>query len=80
MGNGYGLGLTNGTKGIGTFMATGTYGNYISASEASYGREVGNKNSNSGWATNNQTLGVTTDPAKSGIALEKEPWLVFIAY
>lgn len=57
-------------------MAIGTYGNYISASEASYGREVGNNKSNSGWATNNQTLGITTDSEKSGMIVETDTDLI----
>lgn len=57
-------------------MAIGMYGNYVSASETSYGREVGNNQSNSGWATNNQTLGVTRDPEKSGMIVETDDDLI----
>ena len=65
MGNGMSLGLTNGTVNFG--MLSYSSNAYMHPSTA-YGQPVG---SNSGGGTtgisNNKSIGITTDPTKSGL-------------
>ena len=77
MGNGMTLGLTNGTVngGLGGDDRSGTFAGY----QGLYGKPVGTAGVGGDTAVT-KGAGITTDPEKSGITLEKEPWIVFIAY
>ena len=75
MGNGNTLVLTNGSN-----IAGLTYGDYSFKPSNQSSITVGTSVTEKGWTPTFKAIGITTDPAKSGITLEKEPWLVFIAY
>ena len=62
VGNGMTLGMTNGTNNFGTFLAN-SYGMYGDSN--AYGKNVGSGASESRLET--KTVGITTDPTKSGI-------------
>ncbi|MBR5304950.1 MAG: hypothetical protein IKU37_09020 [Candidatus Gastranaerophilales bacterium] len=66
MGNGMTLGLTDGTNNVGLFPPNAHYENN---SANAYGVQAGTSLTQSGWITN-KSLGITTDPTNSGIALE----------
>ena len=81
MGNGLNLGLTDGTTAIGIGFKTTDQA--IKGSTSFYGKTIGAYAPLGGVASaafSGYSYGITTDPEKSGITLEKEPWLVFIAY
>lgn len=66
MGNGMTLGLTDGTNNAGVFISNAG----LTESSNNYGTNVGYSFTTTGGLTNNKSVGVTTDPTKSGIALE----------
>jgi len=63
------LGLTDGTNNMGLFQSDSSYRD-LRAGTPSYGTEVGDTNLNSSGV--NKTLGITTDPTKSGIIVEPD--------
>lgn len=69
VGNGMTLGLTNGSANVGLFgiITTGNVSIFESA-ESAYGEPVGSTKTTVG-RTNINTMGITTDPIKSGIEL-----------
>ena len=83
MGNGYGLGLTSGdNNGVLGRVATSSTTAALVAGNLD-GRRLPETNiGNYLESTIGYTfqVGIATDPEKSGITLEKEPWIVFIAY
>lgn len=78
------LGVTNGTNNYGLQSGgvsgvTGS-GYLVTASQNRYGTNNGSQSSNSNL-NNSTTIGVTTDPAQSGIVLETDEIAkTFIAY
>lgn len=67
------LGLTDGTNYAGLMgeKPTGSSASYAVPFISSYGATVGTKPSRTGSFTNSIVYGVTTDPAKSGIILNR---------
>lgn len=78
MGNGMALGLSDGTINGGLGRSTATVG-HLDTFKDNYGATLPGGTS-SGVAALTKAVGLTTDPEKSGITLEKEPWIVFIAF
>lgn len=72
-GNGMTLGLTDGTKNGGLWFSS-AYA--LDASTTSYGTTVGTATINNPL-TNSKDIGVTTDPSKSGMVVDKNSslWL-----
>lgn len=66
VGNGMTLGLTNGTNNAGTYFIANDVG--LTARANLYGSSVGNTSSGTSF-TNSKSVGITTDPTKSGIEL-----------
>ena len=66
IGNGMNLGLTDGTNNVGLQVGVAATNAGLGASVANYGGDVGTGVVISGWSSN-KTMGVTTDPTKSGI-------------
>lgn len=66
VGNGMTLGLTNGTNNAGTYFVANDVG--LTARANLYGSSVGNTSSGTSF-TNSKSVGITTDPTKSGIEL-----------
>ncbi len=68
VGNGMSLGLTNGTNNAGLVIRyDNTDGSRLGGNIPSYGSSVGTTASNSGYTNELMSLGITTDPTKSGI-------------
>lgn len=69
IGNGTTLGLTNGTDNLGIFQNySQANGNYAILTRGAYGTDVGTTGAGSPEATvTGRTIGVTTDPTKSGV-------------
>lgn len=67
VGNGTTLGLTDGTVNVGAFYSTAAG---IDSYAANYGVDVGSSNQGGGAPTVGKTLGVTTDPTKSGLVAD----------
>jgi len=65
-GNGMTLGLTNGTTNAGAFYGTTA----IAGNDNIYGTSIGTSQGTSNWPPTNKTIGITTDPTKSGIESE----------
>ena len=75
VGNGMTLGLTNGTENFGVMSNTNLL---IQNSSAFYGTNIGTKYSNIGGITKDLSVGVTTDPTKSGLVLaDNDMYLYF---
>lgn len=70
MGNGMTLGLTNGTKNLGLIAGMSSGATSVKVSEAGYGELLGSTSVTT-QLTENQRLGITTDPTKSGIIAEQ---------
>ena len=69
VGNGMTLGLTNGTDNLGTTTLSGQGNSYgFGITSTLYGRNVGSQGSSN--YTYNGSVGVTTDPTKSGIVAD----------
>ena len=68
VGNGMTLGLTNGEYNLGIFNGSVDTKVYIGMNESSYGAPIGNSTAES-TSKPYKTLGITTDPTKSGIEL-----------
>ena len=66
VGNGMTLGLTNGTNNLGLQAANSSINQALTVYDGNYGKSVGSTQSGTRYGNNN-TLGVTTDPTKSGI-------------
>lgn len=68
VGNGTTVGLTDGTDNLGLWKGGTSQGllNYTGA----YGSDVGSTTGDTGWGTVNKTLGITTDPEKSGLVAD----------
>lgn len=64
-GNGMTLGLTNGSQNVGLQNYNNAYSQSI-ISSGSYGTNAGT-DANTNYATSGKTIGITTDPTKSGI-------------
>ena len=79
MGNGITLGLTDGTNNF-ALRTQGSDLYSFDRATTGYGQNVGTVVTGGTAGTANKLIGITTDPEKSGITLEKEPWIVFIAY
>jgi hypothetical protein len=69
VGNGMTLGLSNGTSNYGLGDGTNSDHNYLRATENNYGTNVGTTQNGNGAYTL-KTLGVTTDPTKSGLVAQ----------
>ena len=69
IGNGMTLGLTNGTQNLGMYAGNSNFGNsLVSNTGTTYGSPVGSTRDSNGTAnTTLATVGITTDPTKSGI-------------
>lgn len=63
-GNGIALGLTDGTHNSGA----GVYNGYLAPGDGKYGLAVGTSNAESTTITSNLAVGVSSDPAKSGLS------------
>ena len=68
VGNGMTLGLTDGTNNWG-LVSNGNSAAWENYNKAAYGKSVGTANSGSNGPNTNNSVGVTTDPAKSGLVL-----------
>lgn len=68
-GNGLTIGLTNGTQTAGLYQG-GIGGTYLEAGPTKYNTSVGTAISTSDLFTTNATVGLTTDPTKSGIVVD----------
>lgn len=66
MGNGISLGLTDGTNNAGAQSLQGT-GHPMSSSTDTYGKNVGSAYSAANYLNSGVTIGITTDPDKSGL-------------
>lgn len=77
VGNGMTLGFTNGSLNVG--IAGSTAGGSVYNSQKTYGTTIGTNASNSATSLSDLSMGVTTDPKKSGIEgkLETNPVEVF---
>ena len=64
VGNGMALGMTDGTNNIATMWSTSLG---LTGNKENYGSSVGTVNAGTGISADRITLGVTTDPEKSGI-------------
>lgn len=67
VGNGVALGFTDGTH----YTALKNSSNYVTGDETLYGVSVGTTGTSSTGTAQNAALGVTTDPAKSGMVVDK---------
>lgn len=67
VGNGMTLGLTNGTNNAGLVTFGGNNLGHLGANINDYGRDAGVPKNSSTFLTGDTTLGVTSDPTKSGI-------------
>ena len=67
VGNGKALGIFNGTDYSALRMGIGAYGGYIQSSPSGYGKSVGTVVSDLSSPSAIFTIGITTDPTKSGI-------------
>ena len=72
VGNGMTLGLTNGTVNYGLQYNSGGTIDYLYG-QSFYGKPVGTLNATEHNQTGNFTMGITTDPEKSGIEAHLEP-------
>ncbi|QCS36706.1 major capsid protein [Capybara microvirus Cap3_SP_646] len=66
IGNGMTLGLTNGSTNYGAYSRAVSGFYFLSGNQEVYGQPVGSSGS-SGYISQNDSLGVTSDPAKSGL-------------
>ena len=81
MGNGLTLGFTDGTNTAGVLSTKYETSNGILRLYANnYGNAVGTSLSGSGLATVNKTVGIATDPEKSGVILHTSETPTFIGY
>ncbi len=67
VGNGMTLGLTDGTTNYGLNTYNPQYGNSLIGRTVSYGTDTGDNTNSGNITTAHKSLGVTTDPEKSGI-------------
>lgn len=72
VGNGMTLGLNEGTKNFGLY----TINNYISEKTTLYGASVGTSYTSSADGTQGKSIGVTTDPTKSGLVTNSSSAIV----
>lgn len=68
VGNGMTLGVTDGSGNYGLRASGGANGEYLTAGSSLYGQNVGSESDDSG--VQDLSLGVTTDPTKSGIVAQ----------
>lgn len=67
IGNGMTLGLTDGSKNAGLYAASGNSANFLTSTISLYGTETGTAPDGTSRFNQNKSLGVTSDPTKSGI-------------
>lgn len=67
VGNGIALGLTDGSKNAGLYGASGNSPNFLTSSISLYGTNTGTSPEGTNRLNQNKSLGVTTDPTKSGL-------------